>query len=1259
MTSVGKTEWSNDDTNECDDGDQCMEGDYCDSGGCVAGTQPVECNDHNPCTEDTCNPPIGCIFVGSSGDCDDGDACTENDFCTEGKCVGEEVVCDDANECTKDSCDVEVGCTNEPTTDPCDDGDACTQNDICTEGECVGEEVVCDDADLCNGIETCDPADGCAPGNPLLCDNGDVCDGLETCDAVEGCLAGTSLDCDDGNPCTGDSCDAAIGCINEPNSEPCTDDDACTLVDTCVDSICVGEALDCNDGNPCTDDLCDPVDGCYYETVPGDCDDGTVCTVGDFCQGGECQPGNTLVDCDDDNVCTTDSCDPIEGCQHMANTIACDDQDACTVGDFCADSECKPGYDTLACDDGNVCTTDTCNPQMGCENEPNAEPCDDMDACTVGDYCDGTSCLAGEEALNCDDNDQCTGTETCDPAAGCVAGTPPVCNDGDLCNGVETCDAVQGCVDGLSPNCNDNDACTNDSCDPLDGCEHTFNAAPCDDSNECTENDACNQGQCEGEIKVCNDDNFCTTDTCNPANPGGCVFTPNDKQCDDEDPCTLGDVCVDGECLSGAGVLYCNDDNECTKDECQAGVGCKYKNMPYQCDDGNPCTLGDYCANGQCLSGGNDCDCQNDADCAPQEDGNLCNGTLFCDKAVMPYKCKVKPGTVVFCDPDLNTECSVQQCAPETGICGAVAVNEGGPCNDEDGCTADDECTGGQCIGIPCQDLGLFCVDSECVEQLVCGGVACPELDGYKASCNQKEFCEYADTDSSGWKKWDVWLWIPPGTFEMGSPADEAGHHSREEPVHPVTIGYGYFISKYEIVVAQYEACKADQPAKCTSPSTADWDAQGWGTNSSANGRSDHPQNGLTWQQARDFCAWIAPGGRLPSEAEWEYAATGLVHTKYPWGDSPEPTCSNDTAVFNEAGGTGGWGCGQGGTGPVGEKTAGASWSGAWDMSGNVWEWCEDWYHDSYTDAPDDGSAWVIPAGSDRAVRGGAFLYGWEKLRSAMRAYTAPSNRSARFGARCVRPDPNCQPDCEGKTCGPDGCGGTCGDCDDGEECQDGECIEEELCRSIYLPGVQTTPGVSLSLNPSHFTVDAWVKLESGSKSSTYIVRRGSTWQATGSWQLAYTYESSSIPNNTIGFLVKGQGSSKTYVNGGSLSYGSWHHVAAQYTNGTVYLFVDGALVATGDPPVPLTNETGFWLAANSAPNKTYLDEIRLSNGALFQDGYDPVAHAQPDQNTVLLYHFDEPNGNIAHDSSGNENDVSMPGAVWVEEGPGDSCASE
>ena len=350
------------------------------------------------------------------------------------------------------------------------------------------------------------------------------------------------------------------------------------------------------------------------------------------------------------------------------------------------------------------------------------------------------------------------------------------------------------------------------------------------------------------------------------------------------------------------------------------------------------------------------------------------------------------------CDAAKLGDCKQRTCDGVGQKC-----TEAGAVADGTSCQGGGRCQGGKCCAWA--SWGFDCAGDGSADWTgtTCGGVACPVLGGYVQSCNGKEHCEYANVDSSGWKKWDVWIWVAPGTFQMGSEGEGGG--SDEVPVHPVTLSKGYFIGKYEIVVAQYEACKAALPGKCTPADTTDWPGT-QGTNTSGGGKGEHPQNGLTWQQAKDFCGWVAPGGRLPSEAEWEYAATGPVHLKYPWGNSPDPTCDNDTAVFNEAGGVGGYGCSQGGTWKAGSKTAGASWSGALDMSGNLWEWNEDWYHNTYSGAPADGSAWVDPSGSTRVLRGGGFSHDAVNMRSAKRSSSTPGNRGAHIGARCWRPFP-------------------------------------------------------------------------------------------------------------------------------------------------------------------------------------------------------------------------------------------------------------
>ncbi len=379
---------------------------------------------------------------------------------------------------------------------------------------------------------------------------------------------------------------------------------------------------------------------------------------------------------------------------------------------------------------------------------------------------------------------------------------------------------------------------------------------------------------------------------------------------------------------------------------------------------------------------------------------DVCAAALACP-AVLDLQARL--WCLENCDPQRLGDCRARTCDGATETCTDTgALPDGTACGGGNG-----RCVGGECFGA------------------FCGGVSCPYLAGYRVACNAQAHCEYAPVDAAGWREWDVWIWVPAGSFLMGSPDGEVGGRDEDRPVHRVTLAYGFFIMKYEIVVAHHMECERD--GSCTRPQIrSGWDGDGWNVN--GGGRDSHPQNALTPQDARRFCAWAAPGGRLPSEAEWEYAATGPVHRKYPWGDTPEPDC--DHAVFDPDGsGTRPFGCnscttdGCSGTQPVGSKPAGASYVGALDMAGNVVEWCEDCSTADYDlnddgdvldgppyDAPLDGSAWRdLPAGvacSHIEVRGGVFSMNAQHLMSALRNGATDTHSAASIGARCVRPLP-------------------------------------------------------------------------------------------------------------------------------------------------------------------------------------------------------------------------------------------------------------
>ena len=184
------------------------------------------------------------------------------------------------------------------------------------------------------------------------------------------------------------------------------------------------------------------------------------------------------------------------------------------------------------------------------------------------------------------------------------------------------------------------------------------------------------------------------------------------------------------------------------------------------------------------------------------------------------------------------------------------------------------------------------------------------------------------------------WVRIPGGTFTMGSKA-----FANAQP-HRVTIR-GFQMAKTMVTNKQYKACVA--AGACTAPTEQGRQYDG----------DDQPVVGIEWEQAKAFAAWV--GGRLPTEAEWEYAARSAGKDwKYPWGNE-EATC--DKAVYDI--------CGASGTMPVCSKPAGNTKQGLCDMAGDAWEWVEDWYH-LYGSAPTGGSAQETP-GKYRVFRGGSW----------------------------------------------------------------------------------------------------------------------------------------------------------------------------------------------------------------------------------------------------------------------------------------------
>ena len=232
---------------------------------------------------------------------------------------------------------------------------------------------------------------------------------------------------------------------------------------------------------------------------------------------------------------------------------------------------------------------------------------------------------------------------------------------------------------------------------------------------------------------------------------------------------------------------------------------------------------------------------------------------------------------------------------------------------------------------------------------------------------------------------------VPSGTFTMGGEG--------KFPAHQVTISKPFFIDKFEATVRDYKACVT--AGKCTPSGVHGPDLDESDTakfqqmcNAENEGREDHPINCIDRAQAADFCDFV--GKRLPTEAEWEYAARGTDARKHPWGNE-EPGC--DRAVVS--------GCGpvppRGGTKPVGSFLNGASPAGALDMGGNVWEWVADaWNADAYKRG-DVTDPFVEPSGAYGVVRGGAWDFAASRLASSFRQRFDCQVGHVSTGVRCVK----------------------------------------------------------------------------------------------------------------------------------------------------------------------------------------------------------------------------------------------------------------
>ena len=957
----------------CDDGDPSTTTDTCDSGVC-AGLPTFACK--------------------QDGDCqDDGNPCNGKQVCNKGigKCVTTAAIgCDGGSDsaCAKNTCVAATGkCALQPVNvdGPCEDGAKCTLGDVCDKaGKCVsGQDACCHEASdcaddvVCNGAEYCDKTVfpfACAP--PLqkakdgtACEDGDKCTANDACKAGE-CLPGGATTCDDANGCTANSCDKAKGCVFVASPAVCSDGDACTEGDICTGTSCgKGVAINCDDANACTSDSCDPAKGCLHANVPSGatCTDSDACTAADACSAGKCMgkavyPEPVLHSTPNEQGFTGAVLQPSGALVVAENFKAAGKLSTRLVSvtpagldpKFVVLLDIQPQaqlWAVVADNDGwaaagrttNTAGSDILFVRVNGSGVPVVQA-----ALDLGGEEDGYALAkVGSEFWIC-------GFRSIpDPGTAFVV---RVDSQGKCTGNCST--FYKG-----GPNANNTSfnglAVLGDGTLLLAGESQTgsnFGAIDAMLFHLTADGQVLWQNAYGGT----NDDRFWSARPTAGGNfvgygaknyKGWMLGTDasgkqlwektfvGTKEFDDLRAAPFGWMAA---ATTDGGQLLIGTD----------AVG----NLLWQREMlGAPYTLVPL-ASGYAVVG----DLQGDAQVvyadpwgyATCKDAGKCLGVAQCSDS--------KPCTDDFCDGKAG--------------CVAPVAADGQPCTDDDLCTLD------------------LCAKTGCAHTALAIGAPC----GSGLSCQLDKALKCQANDAA------PLLQLPGGSFAMGSKAGVGA--TNETPQHVVTLA-PFAIDVHEVTVAQYQAFYAAQ----------DKDKQTAGTNNSAMQHAappSDPKNGcnfsaatpqapitcVDWYQAAAYCAWA--GKHLPTEAQWEFAATSAGGGKaYPWGEAAA-TCA--LAVMDDPAG-GGIGCGGGKPANVCSKTQGNTSQGLCDMAGNVREWTADWF-----EAYQPGSA-VDPVGppasaQGKVVRGG----GWDSAAAAVRAaarepVAAAAQGNAGLGLRCAQ----------------------------------------------------------------------------------------------------------------------------------------------------------------------------------------------------------------------------------------------------------------
>jgi len=772
--------------------------------------------------------------------------------------------------------------------------------------------------------------------------------------------------------------------------------------------------------------------------------------------GGEHCKSNQSLQCVQDEASPDGATYWFDSCGHRESISKVCECGCAVEGSGCAHCVCNPDCD------GRVCGSDGCGGQCppGCTAY---ETCTADGACVAcapdcaGRVCGSDGC-GGQCPPGCGQGEACSpGGEcvACTPACtdktcgsdGCGGTCPPGCSQGEVCNGAGTCEACRpdcagkqcgpdGCDGTCPPGCAQDQVCTPAgscfTCSPAcegracgaDGCGG--GCGSCDDGLACDPQGICEDVACTGqapslqgslvtaafsaafdqvEVSLAhrrdldpNQDGCLTEIGIELSLADGCrlsltardrylvgqglevraVSLSADGACPGIDPAVQGEYGgVSGLTTAtiAPSVIEVPDSNAYSS--CLAiGLVISLEGELNRLSDGAALAVGpsrieifgEYTSMGRPLAG---CPCW--SDCRNKQCGDDGCG----------FDCGVCAGPTDLCDAGFSCvdDCAGRVCGPspeqgfDCGQCpGAYELCEDGACACPNtvclgGCCAPDAiCLLGECCLPDCQ--GRQCGDDGC-------GSTCGTCYGQQSCVNG--LC-LADPE---------WVPIEGGTFWMGSPAGQG--LANEYPEHEVSVP-SFDLLRTEVTVGQFEQCRA--AGGCTVVPVGD-DRCTFG------GQANLPINCLNVFGAEEMCAWL--GGRLPTEAEWEFAARSRgLDRIYPWG-AAAPSCS--LAIWDPTDGAGPSGCGAGGPGPVCSLPGGNTDQGLCDMAGNVAEVVADNLHDDYTGAPADGSAWIEGEMDDpRLARGGHFNdRDAEDLRTRARKPFSYYWYEPFFGVRCAR----------------------------------------------------------------------------------------------------------------------------------------------------------------------------------------------------------------------------------------------------------------